>query len=243
MRQPGPRRRRQISKPPRLLLWDIDGTLLTSGGAGEKAIRLAVRDYFDADDDLRNIEIAGRTDTGIARQLLAKYGQTGTAENAAAFLEHYLRHLAIKLPEIQGRLLPGIAELLAALAADERIALGLLTGNLRRGAELKLIHYGLWQYFAFGAFADDSPDRNELGPFALARAGEECGTAIPAEETFVIGDTPHDLACARIFGANAVGVATGNYSLDQLAEHEPDALFPDFSDVESALAYFLPEAD
>ncbi|MEO6787772.1 MAG: haloacid dehalogenase-like hydrolase, partial [Chthoniobacteraceae bacterium] len=191
-------KRRTLEKT--LLLFDIDGTLLTTGGCGERALRLAVRDAFGVEDDLREIEIAGRTDTGIARQLLRKYDRVETAENIAALLGHYLCHLPVQLREAQGRLLPGVDALLPLLKPRDDIVLGLLTGNLERGAEHKLTHYGVWDYFAFGAFADDHHERDKLGPFALSRARDR-GHAIALSRTFVIGDTPHDISCARAIGA------------------------------------------
>jgi len=218
-----------------LLLFDIDGTLLTSGGCGERALKLAVRDYFGVDDDLKDLEIAGRTDTSIARQLLRKYQHD--EEKEMEILAHYLRHLPVLLPQIQGRLLPGIRELLEILHQRGDVVLALLTGNLVRGAEHKLSHYGIWHYFEFGAFADDHHDRNELGPVALKRAGER-GHAVEPERTFVIGDTPHDVACARACGVRAIGVATGGCSYEKLAASNPDVILRDLSDAQAAMAAF-----
>lgn len=217
-----------------LLLFDIDGTLLTSGGCGERALRLAVRDTFGVEDDLCEIEIAGRTDTGIARQLLRRHGRAETDEGIAAVLENYLRHLPVLLRETQGRLLPGVEALLPLLKPRGDVVLGLLTGNLERGAEHKLSHYGVWEYFGFGAFADDHHERDRLGPFALARARER-GHDIPLSRTFVIGDTPHDISCARAIGAMAVAVATGVFRTEQLAPHTPDILLEDLGDISATL--------
>ncbi len=215
-----------------LLLFDIDGTLLTTGGCGQRALRGAVRDFFGCEDDLQEIEIAGRTDTSIARQLLRKYN--GDEERALEVLEHYLRHLPTLLPEADGRLLPGVRELLDALHGRDDVVLALLTGNLHRGAEYKLSHYGVWHYFKFGAFADDHHDRNKLGAVALARARER-GHEPRAERVYVIGDTPHDIACARACGARAVGVATGSSSYEALLTAQPDAVLRDFSDLPATL--------
>ena len=220
-----------------LLLFDIDGTLLTTGGCGERALRLAVRDTFGVEDDLHEIEIAGRTDTGIARQLLRKYGRTETDAEITALLGNYLRHLPTLLPAAQGRLLPGVETLLAALKQRTDVVLALLTGNLERGAEHKLSHYRVWEHFEFGAFADDHHERNKLGPFALARARER-GHAFDLSRTFVIGDTPHDISCARAFGARAVAVATGVFSTDHLAPHTPDVLLDDLGDLPATLRAF-----
>jgi len=150
----------------RLFLFDIDGTLITSGGAGERSLRMALQRYFNIVDDLSMVEIAGRTDASIAHRVFEIHGIENTPENILGFFDSYLQCLAEELPLSPGRLLPGIVQLLDALKANPEVALGLLTGNLERGAKLKLTHYGVWQYFEFGAYADDHRDRNALGPFA-----------------------------------------------------------------------------
>ncbi len=220
-----------------LLLFDIDGTLLTTGGCGERALRMAAHDTFGVEDDLREIEIAGRTDTGIARQLLRKYGRPETDAEIAALLGNYLRHLPVLLPEAQGRLLPGVETLLPLLRQRTDVVLALLTGNVARGAEHKLSHYRVWQYFEFGAYADDHHLRDELGPFALARARER-GHTCDLSRTFVIGDTPHDISCARAIGARVVAVATGIFRREKLAPHTPDVLLDDLGDLPATLRAF-----
>ena len=125
------------------------------------------------------------------------------------------------------RALPGVTALLETSFASG-VALGLLTGNLRRGAETKLASKDLWRYFPFGAFADDCEDRNLLGPYALRRACAHHGVDFAPANTWVIGDTPHDVVCARAFGARAIAVATGRHSVDQLQVENPDAVFNDF---------------
>ena len=221
----------------RLFLFDIDGTLITSGGAGESALKDAMRDRFGKDEDLADINLAGATDAAISRRLLEKHGIEVTAENTSALLDAYLGHLSDRLPRHSGRVLPGMVQLLDALRGrKDECVLALLTGNLARGAELKLSHYGVWDYFEFGAFADDSHDRNELGPHAQARALEKSGEEFPPERIYVIGDTPRDIECGKAFGAKTVAIATGNYSEPELAVHEPDYVFADFSDTEKVLA-------
>lgn len=220
----------------KLILFDIDGTLITSGGAGERSLRLAVKDRLGADDDLKGIEIAGRTDTGIARQLFAKHGVEATPENLGAFFDRYLHHLSTELARGKGNLLPGILELLNALRTRPHVAVALLTGNLSRGARIKLTHYGIWEFFEFGAYADDSADRNRLGGFARARALEKHGVEFSPENIYVLGDTPHDIDCGRAFGAKTVAIATGNFTREQLASHAPDFLFGDLSNVDEVIA-------
>lgn len=219
----------------RLLLFDIDGTLLRSGGAGENALRAAVEKRFGIAEDLVGVSLSGRTDGAIARQLLAKHGLPETPENIAGLLDSYVESLREKLPQHQGTLCPGVIELLDALLQREDCVLALLTGNILRGAELKLSHYGVWHYFKFGAFADDHHIRNELGPFARARAKEHHGEEFPPERIYVLGDTPLDIECGRAFGAKTVAIATGHHPIDELAAHSPDLLFTDLSDTAAVI--------
>jgi len=220
----------------RVLLFDIDGTLVSTGGAGVYALRQALTDRFGVNDDLRNIEIAGMTDSGIVANILKKHKIPGTQENITAFLEMYVDLLELELPRRQGTLLPGVLPLLEKLKSRPHLVLGLLTGNLRRGAQLKLEHYGVWQFFEFGAFADDHHDRNELGAFARARAREKHGREFAAARIDVIGDTPRDIACGKAFGARTIGVATGSWPREKLAEHEPDFVFDDLRNNENVIS-------
>lgn len=223
-----------------LLLFDIDGTLIVSGGAGERALGDAFKERFGIFEDLTGITIAGATDARLAREMLEKNGVEASPENIAALLDTYVHFLKERMPLHQGRVLPGIVELLELLKAREDCVLALLTGNLVRGAEIKLTHYGVWDYFEFGAFADDHADRNELGKFAQARALELHGEEFPPERILVIGDTPRDIECGRAIGARTVAIATGNYSRDELAAHRPDFLFEDLSDAKAVITALLP---
>jgi phosphoglycolate phosphatase-like HAD superfamily hydrolase len=216
----------------RLLLFDIDGTLIQSGGAGIEALKRALKERFQIEDDLLDIEFAGMTDSGIVLNILKKHKISSTPENSTAFLDSYVHFLSEELPRRKGKLLPGVLKLLERLKARKHVVLGLLTGNVSRGAQLKLEHYGVWHLFEFGAFADDHHDRNELGAFARARAKEKHGREFSAEEIDVIGDTPRDIACGKAFGARTIAVATGAWSREKLAKHNPDYLIDDFSDVD-----------
>lgn len=216
----------------RLLLWDIDATLITTGGAGDKALRHVVEVRFGVRDELHDIEIAGRTDTGIIASILRKYDVPQTEENIATFLDQYLSFLAQLLPGLQGHVMPGVNELLRRVKQNPDRVVALLTGNMRRGAELKLRRYGLWDYFEFGAFADDHHDRNQLGAIAQQRATEIHGIAFAGAEIDVIGDTGHDIACGRALGARTIAVATGSWSKERLAAEAPDFLFDDLGDVD-----------
>ena len=217
---------------PRLILWDIDMTLVNTGAAGQHALVRATIEWFGGDGDLSGVEIAGRTDVAIARQILEKYKQPATTERVAAFLDRYVSLLPEELPKRNGRVLSGIRELLEDLARQPDKTLGLLTGNLRRGAQLKLEHYDLWRFFRFGAFADDHHDRNQLGPCAVARAAAETASQFAPEQIDVIGDTGHDIACGKAIGARTIAVATGSWSRERLSECQPDFLFADLANVD-----------
>lgn len=223
----------------KLFLFDIDGTLLLTGRAGEHALRLGIKERFGVDDDLSSISFAGSTDSAIVRQMFAAHGIPATPENITDLLDGYVRHLARELPRREGRVLPGIVALLEALHAREDCVLGLLTGNIEKGAQLKLSHYGVWDYFEFGAYADDHIDRNKLGPVARARAAEKHGISFAPADVFVLGDTPKDIDCARSAGFVAVAIATGSYGKDELAAHRPDFLFEDLSDTQGVLQTLL----
>ena len=223
------------TRTKRLLLFDIDGTLIHSGGAGIQALKLALKERFGIADDLRDIEIAGMTDSGIVISILNKHKIPATNENVTSFLDSYLHFLSLELPRRQGKLLPGVLELLEKLKSRKHLIIALLTGNLSRGAQLKLDHYGVWHFFEFGAFADDHHDRNLLGPFARARAKEKHGREFSAAEIDVIGDTPRDIACGKALGARTIAVATGMWTREQLAEHRPDFLIDDLSNVDRVI--------
>lgn len=223
-----------------LVLWDIDGTLILSGGAGERALVTALHSLFGIRGSIEDIELAGRTDGWIARKVLAKFSVPDTAPNVSRYLEGYLNALPHELANSQARVLPGVPELVAALARRGDVAQGLLTGNLKRGAEIKLSHHRLWTHFAFGAFADDSETRNELGPHAVRRANHHHAVSFQADRIFVVGDTPHDITCGQIIGARTIGVATGRYTVEQLKQCRPapTAVFADLSDTEKVLQVF-----
>ena len=221
---------------PLLLLWDIDGTLIHSGGAGERALVRATKVVLDVELDLREIDWAGRTDRRIAEMILEHLSRPVTGETTQALIETYLDLLPEELSARRGTILPGVAAILEHVKGSEHFAQGLLTGNMEQGARAKLSHYGIWRYFPFGAFADDSVRRNELGPHALRKASAHHGTTFVPEETYVIGDTPHDIACGKAVGARTITVATGKYSVESLREHHPTALFTDFGDTDAFLA-------
>ena len=221
----------------KLFLFDIDGTLLTTDGAGRAALKSAGADLFAIDEDLRTISVSGSTDTAIVREILSHHSLEVSTANVNRYLGGYLVWLKQHLGSQSGAILPGVISLLDVLAQDGQ-AIGLLTGNVRRGAEIKLMAHGIWDRFSFGAFGDDNSDRNQLGPIAKRRAAAALNIEFAEHDIFVIGDTPKDIACARAFGAVAVAVATGRYSLANLAEHGPDHLYRDLADTKDLLFRF-----
>jgi phosphoglycolate phosphatase-like HAD superfamily hydrolase len=213
-----------------LFLWDIDGTLISSGGAGMRALQTALKTTFAIDGSLADIAFAGRTDRWIMRRVFAKFGLAATEENFARYFEAYLAALPAELANPNARVLPGVAALLSAAAARGDVVQGLLTGNVRRGAEIKLGFHGLWHHFPFGAFADDSELRNELGPHALRRARAHAGVDFDPDRVWVIGDTPHDIECGRAIGARTLALATGSHSVAELSAHHPTAVLENLRD-------------
>ena len=219
-----------------LILWDIDGTLIISHGAGVRAMERALTKRFGVTCDLGKIDWAGRTDSWITGEVFRHVGLPETPQNSHDYLDTYLELLPAELREgRQGQVLPGVLELLEQLHLRKDLAQGLLTGNLRRGAELKLTHYKVWHYFEFGAFADDSPRRNDLGPHALRRAKERHAVEFDPANTFIIGDTPHDIECGKVIGARTIAVATGRYSVAELRAGGPTVVFSDFADTAAFL--------
>jgi phosphoglycolate phosphatase len=215
-------------------LFDIDGTLIASGGAGKAALEAALTEEFGVPRIFDKLELSGRTDRAIMTDLFRLHVLDDTPDNHRRLLDSYLRHLPAYLPA--GRILPGIGELLAHLAERGDVAIGLLTGNVRAGAKVKLGFFGLYDYFAFGGYGDHHLDRDDVAREALAEVRRQFNGSIRAEHIWVIGDTPLDIRCARSIGARAVAVATGWHSAAELAEHRPDLLFDDLSDPAMLLA-------
>ena len=223
-----------------LLLWDIDGTLVCTDGAGERSLLILIKELYGRElGEKLPVKLAGRTDVSIARDILKFLEIESTPEEERRFRDAYLERLPITLPAGKSKLHPGIAEILEAVHAHAEIHQGLLTGNHEAGAKLKLGHLGIWKYFEFGAFADDSHIRDELGPFALRRAKEKLGIDFPPERVFIIGDTQHDVACGKAIGAKTIAVATGSFSVAELEACKPTHTFADFADTKAFLDVIL----
>ena len=221
----------------RLILFDIDGTLIDSGGAGIRSLDHALKELFDIDNGFQGISMAGKTDSQIIKEGLLKHGLTldGTI---SAVMNAYLKHLRKEILNDRKHVKPGIYEVLEKLQPIEDVALGLLTGNLEKGARIKLEPFRLNEYFLSGAFGCDNEDRNTLLPIAVKRFEEILRDSIEINKCIIVGDTPRDVECAHIFGAQCIGVATGPYSYQDLKNAGADLVIQDLSNHELFFRFF-----
>lgn len=212
------------------LLFDIDGTLINTGGAGGAALREAFCEEFVIDEPAQ-VPFAGRTDRGIGSDLFRAHEIDDSDDNWQKLRAGYLARLQKHLDERDGQVLAGVVELLYRLHRRTHAVLGLLTGNTAHGARIKLSHFGIFDYFRFGGFGDSHPHRNDVARLALDEATRHVnGDGL--DRVWVIGDTPLDIACARAIDAQVLAVATGVHGADELAAAEPDVLLDDLSDTE-----------
>lgn len=215
-----------------LALFDIDGTLVSTRGKAFAALAAAFRQVVGAEPPLSGYSAAGKTDPQIVEELLVRAGVDDPTRQR--LVERVLGRYRRLLPELlrpgHVELLPGVAQLLPALAAHPRVALGLLTGNLQDGARIKLELAGLWGHFRLGAFGSDASDRKQLLPFAWKRAEELLGERFPPERTVIVGDTPADVACAKAWHAKSIAVAGPSHEARDLVATGPDAVVPSLED-------------
>jgi phosphoglycolate phosphatase-like HAD superfamily hydrolase len=218
----------------RLILFDIDGTLIRTGGAGVQAFAKVFETEFNAVDGFEKLKFGGRTDYSLLREFFNFHQIEPSPENFKRFTDRYVFWLDQILHQTQGEVCVGVRELLAELKAlPNAPALGLLTGNLRLAAEIKLRHFKLWDEFVTGAFADDHEDRNQIAAAAKERGSRLLGKELAGGEVVVVGDTPFDIRCARAIGARALAVATGGSSFEELRKHEPDWLVKDLAKIQA----------
>lgn len=209
-------------------LFDIDGTLLLTQGAGRDALVLALRDHFGVEDDLAGIPFSGRTDMLILGDILTRHGLSFTAEGEARFWDLVVAHMQRLMDPPRGGLLPGVPAVLDGVEAESAWVPALLTGNVTRMADLKLGAFGVRERFAFGTYGEEGADRDALARLAVQRAAERYG--VSPTQCVVVGDTEHDVQCARAAGAHAVAVATGSRSLAELEACSPDLALSDLKD-------------
>ena len=221
----------------RVILFDIDGTLVW-GGPAKEAFCDAMLETFGTMGAVEDVSFAGKTDPQIARELLAGVGIGDSAieDGFPALFDRYTEKLAERLVDDPVSVLPGVAELLDALSEIDDVGLALLTGNIVRGAELKLTSAGLWGHFALGSYGSDHEERDALAGIALERAREAWGSTIEAGDTVVVGDTPRDVSCGINGGTRTLAVATGHFSIQQLRDAGPDHAIEDLSNTEGVLA-------
>jgi phosphoglycolate phosphatase-like HAD superfamily hydrolase len=222
-----------------LVLWDIDNTLLYTGGAGSIGMRRAFADLYGVEDAFRRVEFSGRTDSAIFRDAAREHGldDAQLATEQARFLDGYLPHLRTALHATAGRLMPGVPELLAALAGMDGVLQALGTGNFRAAGEIKLHHYGIAEYFpgVLGGFGEDSESRDQV----IGMAIERLSNGSRPQRVVIIGDTPHDAAAAVANSALCLGVATGKDSVEVLQDAGAHVAVADLSDTAGALEFIL----
>ncbi len=219
----------------RLVLWDIDGTLIRTGGAGTRAFERTFNTVFGIPRATETLNFSGRTDTSLVRECFGLHGIPPTPENFARFFGAYPGLLENLLQELPGGICEGVVDFMGQIQAlPEPPLQGLLTGNTRRGAELKLRHYQLWHHFRTGAYGDDHEDRNQIAALAKSRGEATLGTEIPGDSVLVIGDTPLDIACGRSIGARVLAVGTGHFTPEQLTAANAHWAVPDLSKISVA---------
>jgi phosphoglycolate phosphatase len=219
----------------RLVLFDIDGTLIRSGGAGVRAFAQTFATEFELPEATKSISFAGRTDVWLVRQIFLQNGIKPTKKNFDRFFERYPFWLDHFLHKLEGGACEGVAEFIDGLKTHPaKPVLGLLTGNIRLGAELKLRRYGLWEHFTTGAFADDHEERNCIAGIARERGNELFGRKLAGDEIVVIGDTAHDVECGKAIDAKVLAVATGGAKLTELETHTPTWAVQDLTQIKAA---------
>jgi phosphoglycolate phosphatase-like HAD superfamily hydrolase len=219
----------------RLVLFDIDGTLVHTGGAGIKAFAKVFATEFGAHDGIERMRFAGRTDVSLVREFFNLHRIPASSENFERFFDRYVHWLHHILADSERAECPGVRSLITDLQTmPEPPLLGLLTGNIRLGAEIKLRHFGLWEHFETGGFADDDEDRDKIALAAKQRGGRVLKRELKGEEIVVIGDTPLDIRCGRAIGAKVLAVATGGARYHELEAHKPDWLVDDLRGLEAA---------
>jgi phosphoglycolate phosphatase len=225
-----------------LVLFDVDGTLISTSGAGMRAFDRALRDIFNVEAEGEVLRPDGKTDPLIVRELVAHYNLADQwcEKTQKSLYSSYLKYLEDEMCRAREcgliRILPGVVNLLETLSGQPDFCVGLVTGNLEEGARIKLDKAGLIRYFRFGGYGSDSEDRTVLTRIGI-RKGAQVVAPEPVDGAFVIGDTPLDINHGRSAGANAIAVASGRYSMNDLGMHNPDLLLPDLIPAELIVSF------
>jgi phosphoglycolate phosphatase len=216
----------------RLVLFDVDGTLVHTGHAGTRAFAKTFAVEFNLHHGAEKIKFAGRTDTSLVREFFEIHKVPATPENFRRFFDNYVFWLHEIIAQTNGDACRGVRQFIRDLLALKNPPMfGLLTGNIKLGAEIKLRRYDLWEMFHFGAFADDHEERDQIAAAALERGRRVLGKDLQPQEIVVIGDTPFDIRCGKFIGAKVLAVATGGAKLHELQSHKPDWLVKDLTQI------------
>ena len=219
----------------KILLFDIDGTLIDSGGAGKRALEHAFKDVLNMENAMVGLSLDGKTDPQIISEVLDDHNIQSTNGLLASLRGSYIDNLERLIKKTEKNLKPGVGTLLEALRNNSHKHIGLLTGNISEGARIKLEALGIYGYFTFGAYGSDEKDRDLLLPYAQKRYTEITGAHAPGEQFVVIGDTPRDVACAKPYGAMTIAVATGPHTEEDLRASGADVVLRDLTDTEGFL--------
>lgn len=219
----------------KLILFDIDGTLISAGGAGTRSLNKAFEEVLGIKDAFKNFEMAGKTDVQIIKEGLMLAGIEPEEALVNELIERYLCNLRIEINNNSKHLKPGVKEFIEFVHRELKYPLGLLTGNLEKGARIKLEPFGLNQFFPIGAFGSDHEDRNQLLPIAVDRFYRTYNRYVDFHQCIVIGDTPRDVACAKPYGAKVIAVATGPYPVEELQKTQADIVVENLLEINKVL--------
>lgn len=218
-------------------LFDIDGTLIRAGGAGSLAMSQALANEFDVPPETTGVSFSGRTDYAITQDLFRLHNISFTDSTVGAFYAAYLKLLPGALQKCDGIVLPGAVEWLEHLSEQADCSLGIITGNMKAAADIKLQHFGLAQHFRFGGYGDSSLNRDDVAAVAVAGAKtylslrNDGKNRLNASDVWVVGDTPFDISCARSQSLRVIGVATGGFTAEELRQHKPDLTLPNLENI------------
>jgi phosphoglycolate phosphatase len=219
----------------KLILFDIDGTLIDSGGAGSRALAAAFEDVYSVSDAFRDISMGGKTDLQIIKEAMYIHGIPSVTDGADMVIQPYVKHLLQEIRNSNKSVKPGVRNILKKVDETDGCWSGLLTGNIREGARIKLDALGLSDHFICGAFGSDDEDRNNLLPIALKSFTDYTGLDLSYGDCTVVGDTPRDVECSKPYGAKAVAVSTGPYSFESLMDTDADLVVASLEDVSESL--------